>query len=515
MVVRVWGAMVVGIRGLLIEVEADVSTGGLPSFTLVGLPDAAVRESRERVLSALRHSDLTLPPRRITVNLAPGHVHKAGAALDLPIAIGLATAAGHLPHEASSQYVLAGELSLGGDLKPVRGVLSMAIAARAMGRKRLIVPEPNLAHALLVPDVEVYPARTLGQVAAHLRGEAVLPLTRGGAGSASPHVAVQSTLDLADVRGQHQARRALEIAAAGQHNVLFVGPPGAGKTLLASRLPSILPPLTREEAIDVTQIHSVVSPTAFGGRLVDTRPFRAPHHTISDAGLVGGGEMLRPGELSLAHRGVLFLDELPEFRRSAIEALRQPLEAGLVRIARARGVEEFPARFQLVAAMNPCPCGHYGDTRRECQCPVSRLATYRARISGPILDRIDMWVYLRAVPARELTADGDAESSATVRNRVLGARAFRTARRRTSPTGARLGGIAALRVDTGAAEILTRAIDRMGLSARSHRRLLRVARTIADLAGSERVRRDHVAEALSFRAIDPLPQRPGAVAAAQ
>jgi magnesium chelatase family protein len=536
--------MVVGIRGVLVEVEADVSQGGLPAFTLVGLPDAAVRESRERVLSALRHSCMDLPPRRVTVNLAPGHLHKAGPALDLPIAVGLVTAAGFLPADAAGEMVLVGELSLGGQLKPVRGVLSIALAARSSGRTRLIVPTWNAAQAALVPDIEVYAARTFAEVVEHLRtGVALQPVRVEHASdahsrshpsrsttidSADPPAMVtrdrpasrtNTSLDLSAVRGQHHARRALEIAAAGGHNLLFFGPPGTGKTLLASRLPGILPPLSREDSLEVTQIHSLVGTSPTMG-LVRQRPFRAPHHSISDVGLVGGGPGPKPGEVSLAHRGVLFLDELPEFRRSALEALRQPLEDGVVRIVRAQSAEVFPAEFQLIAAMNVCPCGYLGDRLRACRCSPARIDAYRARISGPLLDRIDMWVHVPAMDVRELVSAPRGETSAIVRDRVQEALRFRERRQYETQSrgahssnfprsGARQGagytGIdlhRTLALSASAAALLVRAMERLRLSARAHDRLLRVARTIADLAQHPSIEESHVAEALAYRPVD-------------
>ena len=486
--VRVWGGMVVGIRGVMVEVEADVHAGGLPSFTIVGLPDAAVREARERVLTALRNVGLALPPRRVTVNLAPGHVHKSGASLDLPIAIGLCVAAGFLPQAAVGDVVVIGELSLSGAVKPVRGVLPLVMAARAAGRTHVIVAAGSAAQATLVPEMTVLPAQSLGQVVEHLRARDVIAPLAPASHRREASQETDTSLDLADVRGQQHARRALEVAAAGRHNLLFIGPPGAGKTLLASRLPTILPPLTRDEALDVTRIYSVVlSPERLDGLLV-RRPFRAPHHTISDAGMIGGGPGPRPGELSLAHRGILFLDELPEFRRSVLEALRQPLEDKVVRVVRVNGAEEFPADLQLVAAMNPCVCGHLGDDRVPCRCSDTQIQHYRGRVSGPLLDRIDMCVHVPAVTSRELLDGEQGESSAAVRTRVLAAQQHARAR-----------GVVTASLPDESRALLRRALDRQALSARGASRVVRVARTIADLEHSPDIMPVHLGEALGYR----------------
>ncbi|MEW6319869.1 MAG: YifB family Mg chelatase-like AAA ATPase [Acidobacteriota bacterium] len=498
MLARLHSASVVGVDAHPVRVEVDVSFG-LPRFSLVGLPDASVRESRDRVRAAIRNSGFEFPSHRITINLAPADVRKAGSAFDLPIALGVLAAEGRLPARPAALVTVIGELALDGSIHPTRGVLPIAAASRRRGTAGLVLPAANLREAEVVEGLRLCPVATLAEAVAALQ----VPVDRWPL--ARPAAAVRGdapappTLDLADLHGQAFARRALEVAAAGGHNLLMVGPPGAGKTMLARRLPGILPPLSFDEALDCTAIHSVAGMLPAGSGLLTERPFRAPHHTVSDIALVGGGSLPRPGEISLAHHGVLFLDELPEFTRRALEVLRQPLEEGRIAIARAARTVVFPARFLLVAAMNPCPCGYAGDPRRACRCTPLQVDAYRGRISGPLLDRLDLVAAVDAVPVDELVAPGGGEPSAVVRPRVLDARARQMAR---GMVNARLP-IAALRehcaLDAAATRLLTRSAERLALSARAFHRVQRVARTVADLAGAGAVGAEHVAEALQYR----------------
>lgn len=496
-----------GVDAYPVQIEVDVSFG-LPHFTMVGLPDATVRESRDRVRSAIRNSGFEFPPHRITVNLAPADVRKAGSSFDLPIALALLATSGQLERRAADDTVVLGELSLDGAISGVRGVLPIAIAARRLGLTRLLLSPHNAAEAAVVEGLDVRVARSLPEAVNALRDperaeRAVAPVSAAAAAPAPRDP------DLADIRGQILARRALEIAAAGGHNLLLCGPPGAGKTMLARRLGGILPPLTFDEALECTAVHSVAGLLPGGSGLLASRPFRAPHHTTSNVALVGGGTIPRPGEISLAHHGVLFLDEMPEFDRRVLEVLRQPLEDGQVTIARAARTAVFPARFVLVGAMNPCPCGFHGDERRECRCTPLQVAKYRARLSGPLRDRLDLVVQVAAVPAQVIVEASPGESTAAVRARVCAARAAQQAR--YTSEGARataeLRGGAVQRFctpDQRGQALLRTALERLGLSARGYTRVLKVARTIADLAGSEGVGADHVAEALQYRPLEDV-----------
>jgi magnesium chelatase family protein len=481
-------------------VEVDLRPG-LPAFAVVGLPDTAVQEARERVRSGIVNQAFAVPARRIVANLAPADLRKAGPQYDLPIALAILAASGQLGPEAVRGVGAVGELALDGSLRPVAGALAMAEHAAARGWRRLVVPAANAAEAGLVGSVELLAADGLRHAVDLLEGraEASVPaldapaLLRAAEGDVGP--------DLAEVRGQAPARRALEVAAAGAHSALLLGPPGGGKTMLARRLPGILPPLGVEEAIAVTRVHSVAGLLDAGRPLVTRRPFRAPHHTISAVGLVGGGRVPRPGEVSLAHLGVLFLDEVCAFAPSALDALRQPLEEGRVDVSRAMTTARFPARPLLVCAGNPCPCGFDGDPRRSCSCPPGRAEAYRARLSGPVADRIDLRVDVPRLGRDELLLEAPTESSASVRARVVAARA-RAAERGQAVPNAQLGPAAAraaAAVDAEGRALLGAAVERLGLSARGHDRVLRVARTIADLAGAERVGADHLAEALVYR----------------
>jgi magnesium chelatase family protein len=502
---KVLSSAVLGIDAYRVEVEVDI-TSGLPTFTTVGLPEASVKESKERVKSAISNSGYRFPDDRITVNLAPADIKKEGTGFDLPIALGILAATGIIPQKTISQYLVLGELSLDGRVKAVKGSLPMALAAKEAGYSKIMVPYENGREASVVTDIDVLPVQTLSQVVAYLRGFTELTLQKTDI-SAIFDKDGQFELDYAEVMGQEHVKRALEIAAAGGHNLIMIGPPGSGKTMLAKRLPTILPPITFEEAIETSKIFSVVGLMKKDQALITTRPFRSPHHTISDAGLIGGGHIPRPGEVSLAHHGVLFLDELPEFKKNVLEVLRQPLEDLRVTISRASTTLTYPASFMLVAAMNPCPCGYLSDPKHSCRCSYQQIHRYRSKISGPLLDRIDIHVEVPAVPYKDLMQESYAEPSKNIRQRVSAARDIQSRRfgRSQIYCNAQMSSRRIkthCKIDGASRRLLESAIDKLGLSARAFNRILKIARTIADLEGQKDVQVDHISEAIQYRSLD-------------
>lgn len=506
MVCRISTAALLGIDAFRVDIEVDFARSGMPAFTMVGLPEGAVRESKERVFSALKNNGFKLPPARITINLAPADVRKEGSAYDLPLALSILAASGELDPQAFSRFIVAGELSLTGKLKPVNGALPMAICARDCGNHSLAVPEENATEAAVVRGTDVFSFSNLAQAIKFFKGEINLSAVASDLDSLWD-AREDFFIDFSEVKGQDHAKRAIEIASAGNHNLLFLGPPGSGKTMLAKRIPSVLPPLVFEEALEVTKIYSVSGMLDPGTPMLVSRPFRAPHHTISDAGLIGGGHYPRPGEVSLAHRGVLFLDELPEFKKHVLEVMRQPLEDGSVTISRAATSLSYPASFMLVSAMNPCPCGYLGSETHPCTCTPTQIQRYRARLSGPLLDRIDLHVEVPAVPYKDLRRETGTRSSAEIRESVEQARQIQVRRYQDLPlmTNTDLSGkwlSEFCRITDKEHDFLEKAVKSLGLSARAYTRILRISRTIADLAGEKDIRTTHLSEAINYRSLD-------------
>ena len=504
MLSRVFSCAVVGLEGVIIEVEVDYSNG-LPTVIIVGLPDAAVQESRERVQTAIKNAGLHFPRHRIVVNLSPASIRKEGPAYDLPIALGVIILSGRLPHNVVEDALVVGELSLDGVVRHTRGILPMAATARANGYKRMFVPEADAGEAALIPDLEVYPVKTLADLYNHLSGSQLIETYQPSSDDTLEPLFTPT--DFSEIKGQEHVKRALEVAAAGGHNCILVGSPGAGKTLLARAMPGILPEMSIEESLDVTRIYSVADQLPPGTPLIKHRPFRSPHHTISHAGLVGGGNIPKPGEISLAHRGVLFLDEFPEFGSRVLEVMRQPMEDKVVTISRAKGSLTFSANFQLIAAMNPCPCGYYGDSQKACTCAHALVTKYQKRISGPMLDRIDIHIEVPRVDYEKLSSDRLGEASETIRARVQAARDIQNKRFAQGESSdivcnadMRVGEIRQFcKLQDEGQSLMRSAMSQMNLSARAYHRILKLARTIADLAGSEDIQSVHLAEALQYR----------------